>query len=135
MENTRWPHKLTYDQAIKLFDKLTDKDDPFWESLVVATFLQETERLREVIIAKHQQIERLEARNARLLEVLKALRYGTASEIMLTTAELQVGDLYDEETDTMPDFVRVIDALTQKEKIERLKNRDEAIAEEKEQSK
>ena len=48
----------------------------------VATFLLETEDLWEVIIAKHGQIERLEARNARLLEALSLFASKRACECM-----------------------------------------------------
>ena len=43
------------------------------------------------------EIERLDGRIDRLLAALKALRYGTASEIMLTTAELQADEAIAEE--------------------------------------
>jgi len=29
-----WPGKLTRDDAIKLIEKITDKDDPYWDYIV-----------------------------------------------------------------------------------------------------
>ena len=49
---------------------------------IVATLRQETEGFREVVIAKHGQIERLEDRNARLLAALSPFANKRTCECM-----------------------------------------------------
>ena len=43
-----WNGRLTKKQAIKLLDRVTDQDDPYWESLVDDYYDEETDTMPSI---------------------------------------------------------------------------------------
>lgn len=42
---SKWPGKLTREQAVKLIDKIIDQDDPYWEYMVEDFYDEETDTM------------------------------------------------------------------------------------------
>lgn len=48
MVNPEWPGKLTRRDAIKLLDKITDHDDPYWDQIVEDFYHEETDTMPSI---------------------------------------------------------------------------------------
>ena len=44
-ESTKWPGKLTREDAIRILDRTTDQDDPYWENVVEDYYDETTDTL------------------------------------------------------------------------------------------